>query len=123
MRQTAIDVAQAYLGKKPRTGGVEREAHSKAPVNLPRLTNLGKFRAYAYAHPHAHRGIREHMTLLVRRLEPNPHGLRPETFCFTATTEWGTYEVIQSDIFDHLLAIHSEFRAACLPVAVGWRCR
>jgi miniconductance mechanosensitive channel len=30
-------------------------------------------------------------------------------YCFTTTTAWGEYEDIQADIFDHLLAIVSEF--------------
>ena len=32
-----------------------------------------------------------------------------EIYCFTSTTEWAVYEDIQSDIFDHLLAIVPEF--------------
>ncbi len=32
-----------------------------------------------------------------------------EIYCFTDTTEWSEYEAIQSDIFDHLIAILPEF--------------
>ena len=32
-----------------------------------------------------------------------------EIYIFTSTTEWIAYEGIQSDIFDHLLAMVSEF--------------
>ena len=81
----------------------------KAPVNLRRLTNLGTFRAYAHAYLQAHKGIRDDMTLLVRQLDPGPQGLPIEIYCFTATTAWNDYEDIQSDIFDHLLAILPEF--------------
>lgn len=81
----------------------------KAPVNLRRLTNLGTFRAYARAYLQAHKGIRDDMTLLVRQLDPGPQGLPIEIYCFTTTTAWGEYEDIQSDIFDHLLAILPEF--------------
>ena len=49
------------------------------------------------------------MTLLVRQLAPTEHGLPLEIYCFTATTAWAEYEAIQSDIFDHLLAILPEF--------------
>ena len=38
-----------------------------------------------------------------------PEGLPLEIYCFTSTTEWASYENIQSDIFDHLLAIVPEF--------------
>ena len=46
------------------------------------------------------------MTVLVRQLQPDAAtGLPIEVYCFTNTTDWGEYERIQSDIFDHLLAI------------------
>ena len=49
------------------------------------------------------------MTLIVRQLAPGPEGLPLEIYCFTNTTAWADYEGIQSDIFDHLLAIVPEF--------------
>ena len=49
------------------------------------------------------------MTLLVRQREPTPDGLPIQIYCFTATTKWAEYEGIQSDLFDHFLAIVPEF--------------
>ena len=49
------------------------------------------------------------MTLLVRHLDPTIDGLPIEVYCFTATTNWIAYEGIQSDIFDHLIAMTDEF--------------
>jgi miniconductance mechanosensitive channel len=49
------------------------------------------------------------MTLLVRQREPTADGLPIQIYCFTATTDWAEYEDIQSDIFDHILAIVPEF--------------
>jgi len=45
----------------------------------------------------------------VRQMAPEPHGLPLEIYCFTNTVVWVEYEAIQSDIFDHLLAILPEF--------------
>ncbi len=78
-------------------------------VNRRRLTNVGTFRAYAYNYLKNHPKIHDGMTLIVRQLAPGPEGLPLEIYCFTNTTEWGVYEDIQSDIFDHLLAIVPEF--------------
>ena len=78
-------------------------------VNQRRLTNIGTFRAYAFNYLKHHPNIREDMTLLVRQRESGPQGLPLEIYCFTNTTAWGEYENIQSDIFDHLLAIVPEF--------------
>jgi miniconductance mechanosensitive channel len=85
------------------------QRQGETPVNLRRLTNLGTFRAYARAYLQSHPGIRADMTLLVRQLDPGPQGLPIEIYCFTSTTAWGEYEDIQSDLFDHLLAILPEF--------------
>ncbi len=80
-----------------------------AEVNRRRLTNLGTFRAYTYNYLKNHPRIHQDMTLIVRQLAPGPEGLPLEIYCFTNTTEWAVYEDIQSDIFDHLLAIVLEF--------------
>jgi len=81
----------------------------EAEVNRRRLTNVGTFRAYAYNYLKNHPRIHSGMTLIVRQLSPGPEGLPLEIYCFTNTTNWAEYEDIQSDIFDHLLAIVPEF--------------
>ena len=78
-------------------------------VNQRRLTNIGTFRAYALNYLKNHPRVRKDMTLIVRQLAPGPEGLPLEIYCFTTTTAWAEYEDIQSDIFDHLLAIVPEF--------------
>ena len=80
-----------------------------AEVNRRRITNIGTFRAYAYNYLKNHPQIHKSMTLIVRQLAPGPEGLPLEIYCFTNTTAWAVYEDIQSDIFDQLLAIVSEF--------------
>ena len=78
-------------------------------VNKRRLTNIGSFRAYAWNYVKNRPDIHKGMTLMVRQLAPGPEGLPLEIYCFTDTTVWVDYEGIQSDIFDHLLAIVPEF--------------
>jgi len=80
-----------------------------AEVNRRRLTNIGTFRAYAYNYLKNHPKIHQGATLIVRQLGPGPEGLPLEIYCFTNTTQWAAYEDIQSDIFDHLLAVVPEF--------------
>jgi miniconductance mechanosensitive channel len=77
--------------------------------NRRRLTNIGVFRAYIRNYLREHAELHADMTLLVRQLEPGPDGLPIEIYCFTRTTNWGEYEDVQSDIFDHILAILPEF--------------
>jgi miniconductance mechanosensitive channel len=78
-------------------------------VNARRLTNIGTLRAYIIGYLKNHRMISNDFTLLVRQLPPGPTGLPIEIYCFTATTNWGEFESIMADIFDHLLAILPEF--------------
>lgn len=84
-------------------------ARAKILANTRRSTNIGTFRAYVENYLRNHPGVRQDMTILVRQLPPQPEGLPLEIYCFTRTTAWDAYEGIQSDIFDHLLAILPEF--------------
>ena len=79
------------------------------PVNLRRLTNVGTFRAYLFNYIKNHPGMHGERTTLVRQLQPGPDGLPIEVYCFTATTDWLAYEDLQSDLFDHILAVAPEF--------------
>jgi len=79
-------------------------------VNARRITNIGTLRAYAVAYMKDHPRVRDKgFTLMARQLAPTPQGVPLELYCFAATTEWPVYEGIQSDIFDHILAIIPEF--------------
>jgi len=82
----------------------ERDAN-----NQRRLTNLGTFRAYVDGYLRAHPGVHQGMTIMVRQLQPGADGLPLEIYCFSADTRWAVYEGVQSDIFDHLLAVLPEF--------------
>ncbi len=80
------------------------------PVNARRLTNFGTFRAYVSAYLAWHPGLNgERFTMMVRQLPPSAQGIPLELYCFTDTTNWGEFEAIQADIFDHLIAIVAEF--------------
>ncbi len=107
-----FDLLREYIDEKEITlADVNRpleEAHED-PVNARRLTNIGTLRTYIFAYLQSHPQINPEMTLLVRQREPTPDGLPIQIYCFTSTTKWGEYEDIQSDIFDHILAIVPEF--------------
>ena len=75
------------------------------------VSNLAAFKAYAYAyllaHPRIHRG--PGMFLLARTLEPSPHGVPLELYCYANTTIWVEYEAVQGEIFDHLIGMLPRF--------------
>lgn len=80
-----------------------------SPLNGTRITNLGTFRAYCKAYLEARGDIRQDMLLVVRLLDPTPHGIPLEIYAFTSDTRFAFYEGIQSDIFDHLMTALPEF--------------
>ena len=79
------------------------------PVNGRRLTNIGMLRAYIQSYLRNNPHINQDMTLMVRQLQPTEMGLPIEIYVFSKNKNWVDYEDIQSDIFDHLLAIVPEF--------------
>lgn len=78
-------------------------------INGRQLTNIGVFRAYAEAYIKKSDKIHPNLTCMVFQTEGTEFGVPIKVYCFTKTTEWGEYEDVQSDIFDHLYAAAPEF--------------
>ena len=79
--------------------------HFDSPLDGPQLTNIEIFRIYIMAYLKSRSDIHtEGRPFLVRVLSPGPTGLPVELYIFAKTTDWATYEGIQAEIFDHLLA-------------------
>jgi miniconductance mechanosensitive channel len=86
------------------------ENQSDTPKIQRRLTNIGTFRAYCLAYLKHNPMVNSDMTLIVRQLTPKESGIPIEIWTYSNTTDWIQYEGIQSDIFDHLYSILSEFK-------------
>ncbi len=87
----------------------ENNFDNKLASNGRKLTNIGTLRAYISAYLKNHPKIKNEMTFLIRQLSSGPTGLPIEIYVFANDTVWANYEAIQSDIFDHILAIVPEF--------------
>ena len=88
---------------------IENNITDESLINGRSLTNIGTFRAYIEGYLRNHNKIHDEMTFLVRQLSPSANGLPIEIYVFSNDTDWLNYEKIQADIFDHLLAVVSEF--------------
>ena len=88
---------------------IDKKINEADVVNRRSLTNVGTFRAYIKFYLKNNAKIHNDMTFLVRQLAPQSDGLPIEIYVFSNDTNWVNYEGIQSDIFDHLLAILPEF--------------
>ena len=87
----------------------DKNLSSDTTINGRSLTNIGTFRAYIESYLRNNNNIHNEMTFLVRQLSPQSDGLPIEIYVFSNDTNWVNYESIQSDFFDHLLAIIPEF--------------
>ena len=107
-----LDLLQDYLESKLKEVDNSNQtvgANLDQMIKGRRFTNIGTFRAYIKAFLKNHSDIHDKMTFLIRQLPPGEKGLPMEIYVFTKDTDWVKYESIQSDIFDHLMAIVSEF--------------
>lgn len=98
-----VETAVVELATDNQENGVE-DSYSKR-----RLTNIGLFRRYISEYLKRHPRVHKEYTCMVRQLQPTNTGLPLELYFFTDTTAWEEYEDIQSDIFDHLLAVIGVF--------------
>ena len=102
-----IKILRDYIEKREQEidkYNAKNQVDHSMPVNGRRMTNVGLFRAYANAYARQNPDIHQEMTLLVRQLEPNEHGLPLELYMFTNGTAWAFFEDTMSDLFDHLFA-------------------
>ena len=97
-------LAEAFAALDARDG-----AGSSAVPALRRVTNVGLFRAYLRALLRAHPDIHQELTFLVRDLAPGPEGLPIEVYVFSSDQVWAHYERIQSELFEHIVAVLPEF--------------
>ncbi len=87
----------------------EKSIDEHSVVNRRRLTNIGTFRVYLTEYLRQRDDINLDYSFMVRQLQSEPTGLPIEIYVFAKTTEWVQYENIQSDIFDHILAVVPQF--------------
>ena len=121
-RLSRINRLEPYLTKKEKEVAA-RNASSRGKTNLLNqraLTNVGTFRAYIEAYLRDNSKIHQEMTFLVRQLPSSPQGLPLEIYVFTNDTDWGRYESIQADIFDHLLAALPTFELRVFQQPTGF---
>ncbi|MDR3586483.1 MAG: mechanosensitive ion channel family protein [Desulfosporosinus sp.] len=101
----------------------ENKVDTSHAINVRRLTNIGTFRAYIQIYLRNHAKIHKEMVQMVKQLPPGEHGLPLEIYAFTNDTAWANYESIQSDIFDHILAVVPEFGLRVFQKPTGYDIR
>ncbi|MFK7784926.1 MAG: mechanosensitive ion channel family protein [Crocinitomicaceae bacterium] len=88
-------------------------------INARNQTNFGLFRKYVQYYLEKKQEINTEMTLIVRQLEATEYGIPLEIYCFSQSKEWGIYEDIVADIFDHLFAVLGVFELTAFERPTG----
>ena len=94
-----------FINEINTTKNIESDSH----INL---TNLGLFRKYCESFLNNHNKVRRDLIIVVRELQSGPFGIPLELYCFSNETEFKKFEAVQSDIFEHLIAIAPLFGLA-----------
>lgn len=71
--------------------------------------NLSLFRHYVLHYLRSHPKVNQNLIMVVRLLQPTPHGIPVEIYFFSADTAWLRYEAIQAEVFEHVLAVVQKF--------------
>lgn len=107
-----VDLLKSYLTKmenEVREYNEKFQSDLSVTINGSRLTNLGTLRAYIHNYLINHPKIHQGHSIMVRQLPPSESGLPLQIYAFANDLVWENYEVIQADIFDHIIAIIPEF--------------
>ena len=72
-------------------------------------TNSQLYRIYIGLYLSRHPMVAKNLDLIIAQREPCEFGLPIEVYFFLTDKVWNEFETIQSDIFDHLLAMAPEF--------------
>ena len=87
----------------------EHDIDASIRVNGRRQTNIGVFRAYLVNYLQSLPAVSKELTYMVRQLQSTETGIPIELYFFSTIKEWVPYEGVQSDVFDHVLAVIPEF--------------
>ncbi len=107
-----IQILKPYLDERQKEIEKYNNEHGvdlSSPVNGRKLTNLGTFRRYMELYLANQPPINKKLTLLVRQLEPSDKGIPLEIYAFSKDKNLAKFENFQSDIFDHMIAVITEF--------------
>ena len=75
----------------------------------PILSNSQVYRAYIQRYLRSHPVVAQNLDLIIAQREQSEFGLPVEIYFFLTNKVWSEFETIQSDIFDHLIAIAPTF--------------
>lgn len=87
----------------------DKKGESGMVLHEGEVTNFTMFRKYVVGLLKNHSGINQKLPMVVRQLQTAESGIPIEIIAFCRGTDALVHEELQSDLFDHLLAVLPEF--------------
>lgn len=119
-RYLNIDMSTVRFCTKQELDVFCKEPWMKGVQEQESYVNLYLFRRYVESYLQNHPKVSKEMTLMVRQLQPEAHGLPIELYFFSADTAWVNYESLQAEVFDHLLATLQHFGLRVFQLPSGY---
>lgn len=117
-----IQLISEYISKKEseyKAYNAQENINDTISINGRKQTNLSVFRAYVKAYLRNNPNLNQNMDIVVRQLQPTENGMPIEIYAFSKIKEWAEYEAIQSDLFEHILAVIPEFGLQVFQIPSG----
>ena len=96
-----------------------RKTEGSAMLHDGEITNLTLLRKYIVGILRNHAAVNHKLPVLVRQLQPAEFGIPLEIIAFVKGTDGLAFEEVQSDLFDHLLAVLPEFELSIFQNPTG----
>ena len=111
-----LDVFSIEFCTEDMIADIRKNVPLMADVQMEKLiggqmpTNSQLYRIYILRYLRAHPIVAQNLDLIIAQRELTESGLPIEVYFFLKDKVWNEFETIQSDIFDHLLAMAPTFR-------------
>lgn len=76
---------------------------------IEELTNITLLRRSLQKYLKSNPRVNQDLMVMVRQLQPTPHGMPLELYFFSADKQWVAYETLQADVFDYVMALVPSF--------------
>lgn len=103
--QKSVRFAETDLLRNLSESVITKDFIGRFAKEIKNLTNLGLFRYYAEDYLRHHPLVDREGPVIVRHRDPDITGLPVQVYAFTTDNQFVPFEHIQSEIFEHLLAI------------------
>jgi miniconductance mechanosensitive channel len=104
-----IPLLKAYLESLDKKDSASKTIDGSEALSGMKITNLGIFRYYAEDYLKNHPNIDKSQTVIVRHRPADGNGLPLEIYAFSKLNQFSSYENVQSELFEHLIAVLNEF--------------